>query len=64
MFASDMQRLIATHARSIGQWVNPTTAEGLRLVARWWWWESKSSKSGDALLYAKTLYAKSKALAA
>ena len=61
-FARSMQRLVSNRAWKIGQWVNPTTAEGLRLIARWWYWEARTSRSGSALQYAKRLYARSREL--
>ena len=57
-FHRNMMRMVADAARARGEWVQPKSAEGYRLRARWYYWHSKECHpTSDALPTAKRMYA-------
>lgn len=56
--ARNMVRMVADAGRARGEWVEPRSAEGYRLLARWYYWHAKECHpTSDALATAKSMYA-------
>jgi len=54
-YAIQMQRKVSREGVRIGEQVDPLTARGAELKARWWWWFSRySANPGEQLRFAKS----------
>ena len=55
--ARNMMRMAANAGRARDEWVEPKSAEGFRLIARWYYWHAKECPpTSDALPTAKRMY--------